>query len=98
MPYNYTIMRFVVCYDVADDKKRTAVSRLLEGWGTRVQFSVFEIEGTVSNMDALSVAVEELLDPSGDRFRVYRLCGECIKQRKTFGKELEPPVADCVVC
>ena len=98
MPYNYTTMKFVVCYDVADDKKRTALSRILEGWGTRVQFSAFEIKVTVGKMDELSKSIEELLDPDEDRCHIYRLCADCAQQRKTIGKDLEAQVEGCIVC
>lgn len=33
---------YLFCYDIADDKTRAAVSRRLTGYGTRLQFSVFE--------------------------------------------------------
>ena len=33
---------FVVSYDIPDNKRRTKVMKLLEGYGRRAQFSVFE--------------------------------------------------------
>ena len=35
--------RFVVCYDVADNKRRYKVAACLDGYGDRVQGSVFEL-------------------------------------------------------
>jgi CRISPR-associated protein Cas2 len=37
-------MKYVVAYDIADDGRRNRVARFLEGWGRRVQKSVFECE------------------------------------------------------
>ncbi len=34
--------RFVVCYDIADDKRRQRVSQILDAYGDRIQGSVFE--------------------------------------------------------
>jgi len=35
-------MLVVVVYDIPDDKRRTKLSKFLEGYGRRTQFSVFE--------------------------------------------------------
>ena len=91
-------MRFVVCYDVADDKKRTALARILEGWGTRVQFSAFELSVTVNKINELASSIEQLLDPDEDRCHIYRLCADCAKQRKAIGKDLEVRVDGCIIC
>lgn len=32
---------FIVCYDIANDKERNSLSKLLAGYGDRVQLSVF---------------------------------------------------------
>ncbi|GAL06232.1 CRISPR-associated endonuclease Cas2 [Photobacterium aphoticum] len=34
---------YLACFDIEDDKKRRRLSRLLLGYGERVQYSVFEI-------------------------------------------------------
>ena len=35
-------MFYVVSYDIADDRRRNAVAKILEDFGTRVQESVFD--------------------------------------------------------
>ena len=35
-------MRYVVSYDIQSDKIRRKLAKLLEGYGVRIQFSVFE--------------------------------------------------------
>jgi CRISPR-associated protein Cas2 len=37
-------MKYVVTYDISIDKRRTKLSDLLEGYGVRVNYSVFEVE------------------------------------------------------
>jgi len=34
--------RYLVCYDVADPKRLRRVAKVVEEYGTRIQFSVFE--------------------------------------------------------
>lgn len=34
--------RYLVCYDVADPKRLRRVAKVMESYGTRIQFSVFE--------------------------------------------------------
>jgi len=34
--------KFVLCYDIPDDKQRTRLAHVCEQYGVRVQFSVFE--------------------------------------------------------
>ena len=37
-------MRTLVSYDISDDKRRRKVCKILEGYGYRVQYSVFECD------------------------------------------------------
>ncbi len=37
-------MLTVIAYDIAEDRRRTQVSTLLEDYGVRVNYSVFECE------------------------------------------------------
>jgi len=37
-------MHYVVAYDITNDKRRKKLSDLLETYGVRVNYSVFEIE------------------------------------------------------
>jgi CRISPR-associated protein Cas2 len=42
IPTQEPIMFYLICYDIADDRRRDRVSRFLEGYGLRIQKSVFE--------------------------------------------------------
>lgn len=39
-------MLYLISYDIAVDKRRTKIAKLLEGFGQRVQYSVFECDLT----------------------------------------------------
>ena len=66
-------MRYVLSYDITEDKPRTKVAKLMEGVLTRVQYSVFE--GDVPE-PRLTEAVQKaigLIDPETDSIRIYHL-------------------------
>ena len=35
-------MRYVISYDIESDRTRRKLAKLLEGYGVRIQYSVFE--------------------------------------------------------
>lgn len=64
----------VVCYDIADDARRSDVSRILEELGPRVQYSVFECRVPHRQaLDALLRSLSAVVDPIEDQIRVYVL-------------------------
>mgnify|MGYP001090195465 CR=1 FL=1 len=70
-------MFIVVCYDVSDNKRRSKVSSILKGFGTRVQKSVFECDITSAQFDKLSARLAKVIKEK-DGLRYYILCSNCI--------------------
>ena len=70
-------MFYVISYDIPDDRRRNQLAKVLKGFGTRVQYSVFEAHLNRRQYEQLKRAVEPLLDPSEDSIRYYALCGAC---------------------
>ena len=77
--------RYVVCYDVADDRRRRKLAELLDGYGDRVQGSVFEMVVEPEFMEGCIARISALIERSEDRVAVYRLCGACSRGRSYFG-------------
>lgn len=74
-------MYVVVSYDIRSDKRRTKVHDMLQNYGYRVQFSVFECDVKKQEFAELQARLEELIDPEADdSVRYYELCASC--QRK----------------
>lgn len=73
---------YLAVYDVTDDKERSAVAKVLEGYGQRVQFSVFECRLTLSARQRLLAEVTRLNLASGFLY-LYALGGE--SRRKGVG-------------
>lgn len=70
-------MFVVVCYDIPNNRRRTKVGKVLEGFGTRVQKSVFECDLDAKHIDKLKQKLGKLLQQE-DSVRYYYLCRECL--------------------
>lgn len=90
-------MRYVVAYDIVDDGRRNRVARFLEGWGRRVQKSLFECDLSAEELEEICSRLKELLAIPEDRCHIYRLCGECALRRIALGSDLEPEWPEAVV-
>ena len=78
-------MQYVVCYDIADDRRRARLASALLDFGTRVQESVF-----VANLDGelaarMEARVARLVDVRFDRVHIFELCGGCTGRTKAIG-------------
>lgn len=70
----------VVCYDIPDDRRRLRVGKVLEGYGSRVQKSVFECDLAGKEIDALKRKLARAANGDEDNVRYYYLCSECVRR------------------
>lgn len=75
----------VASYDIVDDERRERAAMILEGYGSRVQGSVFELFVDVTTLGEVRRRLEDTIDPLTDRLRLYRLCGKDARDRQCFG-------------
>jgi CRISPR-associated protein Cas2 len=80
---------YVVVYDIPDNKRRKKVSDILEGYGKRVQYSVFECILTKVKYDELQQRLKKKVKLSEDSVRFYPLSKHTLSQVETWG---EPPL------
>lgn len=78
-------MLALVVYDIPNDKRRTKLSKFLEGYGRRVQFSVFECFLTLDEMRQLHQLVAERVKPEEDNVRFYWISSEAMTRVLTIG-------------
>jgi CRISPR-associated protein Cas2 len=79
-------MKYVITYDIADDRRREDVATLLSGYGPRVQLSVFECDlPSGREAGALQAKLRELIDPVEDQVRLYPLNGRAARQVSVVG-------------
>jgi len=67
----------VVSYDSPNDRRRAKVMKTLEGYGHRVQYSVFECEPRPADLEKLKTRLRSLIQPEEDDIRFYDLCENC---------------------
>ncbi|QLE56392.1 CRISPR-associated endonuclease Cas2 [Nostoc sp. TCL26-01] len=84
-------MLVVVVYDIPNDKRRTKLSNFLEGYGRRVQFSVFECFLSLEEMRQLYIDVRKLVKPAEDNLRFYWISQEAVERVLTIGGETPQP-------
>jgi CRISPR-associated protein Cas2 len=84
----------IISYDIVDDKRRTRVMKLLKGYGTRVQYSVFECYLDKNEMLKLGSALRRLIDPTADSVRCYRLDSLAVRRVQIVGIGKVTPDAD----
>jgi CRISPR-associated protein Cas2 len=68
---------WLVSYDVRDDKRLRRTARHLEGYGERLQYSVFRCWMTRGQMERLRWELTEMLTPEDDVL-VIPLCPRCV--------------------
>lgn len=64
----------IICFDIANDRRRRQVAKILEDHGLRVQFSVFECHLKTSELNHLKQELGAEIDEFEDHIRYYSLC------------------------
>ena len=77
-------MFIIISYDIANDKERSRIAKLLEAHGARVQYSVFECNLTEMQLANLKEKLGQGVKPE-DSIRFYRLCKECVDRIEIIG-------------
>lgn len=77
---------WIVCYDIPNDKRRTKISRILEGFGRRAQYSVFECDLEAAKLQRLELLLLQEIDPMEDDIRIYPLNRADLNRAKMMGR------------
>ncbi|GAB4338149.1 MAG: CRISPR-associated endonuclease Cas2 [Dehalococcoidia bacterium] len=64
---------YAIAYDIPDRRRRDALASWLEGWGERVQYSVFEFQLRPAEFARMLARLRTIVDPETDHLRVYHL-------------------------
>lgn len=68
---------YLVCYDVRDPKRLRKTAKHMEGYGERMQYSVFRCWMTSRQMECLRWELTDILAPADDVL-VIPLCDRCV--------------------
>ena len=81
-------MRVVVSYDISDDKRRRKVAEIMEGYGYRVQYSVFECDLTKKQMAEMKRALRpHVRSQEMDNIRFYPLPADAVALIQVMGND-----------
>ncbi|UBF24350.1 CRISPR-associated endonuclease Cas2 [Kovacikia minuta CCNUW1] len=86
-------MLVLVVYDIPNDKRRLKLANFLEGYGRRVQYSVFECFLSLEEMRQLHQKVKKKVKAAEDNVRFYWISESALSQVLTIGSSLpeKPP-------
>jgi CRISPR-associated protein Cas2 len=84
-------MLVVVVYDIPDERRRDRLATFLEGYGRRVQESVFECFLSLQAMKKLHEQVKRQVQPVEDNVRFYWIPADAVPCTLTVGSE--PPTS-----
>lgn len=78
---------YVVSYDITSDRRRNKIAKTLEGYGTRIQYSVFECRLTEKKYKEMYRKLMQLMtDEEDGSIRIYSICGNCVGKIRTIGE------------
>ncbi|MEN4045383.1 CRISPR-associated endonuclease Cas2 [Sulfurimonas sp. NWX367] len=85
-------MKYVISYDIANDKHRTKLSTLLDKYGTRVNYSVYECELSQRQFDKLLYEIElkKFINKKYDSLRFYYIHEKSVGRCFEFANRAEP--------
>lgn len=79
---------FIITYDISDNKLRTKFSKLLQKYGRRLQYSVFEIKNSTRILNLLLVEIETKFAPkfqNTDSVLVFPINPNCAGKIYRYG-------------
>lgn len=76
---------YVVAYDIPCNKRRQKISDLLEGYGQRVQYSVFECRLSADKYKELRRRLKKKVKLAEDSLRFYPLSRHTLEQVECWG-------------
>lgn len=77
---------WIIAYDIADNRRRARIDRLLKNYAVRVQESVFEGWISHSQLRQLKRELSQEMNAAYDHIRLYTLCHWCEGVIKSQGK------------
>lgn len=96
-------MEYLVTYDVdtttsAGQRRLRRVAKICEGYGIRVQKSVFEVTCTTAQLPALRQKLADVINHTVDSIRLYRLPAGSLQNVERLGiAELAPHQGDHIL-
>ncbi len=78
-------MLIITTYDITDNKRLAKVAKIMEDYGTRVQYSVFEVYADAEILREIMKQVSRVINAEEDSVRFYPLCKNCQGKMEVLG-------------
>lgn len=94
------VRRYLIAYDISDDKRRTDVYSTLEGFGDWAQYSIFLCEMTGRDLARLRGELRTIIHHGEDQVMILDLgiARHALEQRlSVLGRSYVPPVRSVIV-
>ena len=92
--------RFIVTYDVSDPKRLHKTAKKMEGFGDRLQYSVFACDLSKKELVLLKAALMEIINEKEDRVLIIDVgpvSGRGGKTLTALGRQASPPTREVLV-
>ncbi|EFH90012.1 CRISPR-associated endonuclease Cas2 [Ktedonobacter racemifer] len=76
---------YIIAYDIPDDKRRIKIHKILSGFGTWTQYSLFECFLSKKELVLLKSKLARYTRDTEDSIRFYPLCVHCLEKVETVG-------------
>ncbi len=87
----------VIAYDIADDRRRYKIIKIIEKHGVRINYSVYECMLTQSQLDKIQKKIDELIVRKEDTVVYYPICVNCFTKIVYQLKSRKPSISTLIV-
>ena len=94
----HQVALIVVAYDVRDRRRLRRVATVMEQYGIRVPFSVFECRLNKERMTRLLDDIKRVINRRHDKVTVITLCQSCVQRSERFIENGITADANVYVC
>lgn len=76
---------YFIAYDIHDHGRLAKVTKAMNEYGARRQYSVFECRLSEMGLLKLRLRLEKIIDPEDDQVMIVKLCPRCLDSIQTIG-------------
>ncbi|MDX9924860.1 MAG: CRISPR-associated endonuclease Cas2 [Ignavibacteriaceae bacterium] len=80
-------MKYIISYDISSDRIRSKAAKVLEQYGIRIQYSMFECSLTKKELVELKQKLEKLINHKDSSIYFFPLCDSCYNKVIFIGAE-----------
>ena len=83
-------MLYIVCYDIADERRRTRVAGTLLDFGRRLEESVFAVNLDEELTMRMKARLRREIEETEDTVHLFPLCAACAGKMEVMGRGEKP--------